>query len=240
MESRGVGESSSSTAISNSLRESIERAGTTGRGVELLRERDRGERERSKSPRRDKEHEAYYAFIAQRLPIDKRLNKNQKKQAAGKNLRYDNCDASTKAGLVASRRAEWEKWLHFNAGHVVRGELLKELLDEGHRLIPTQWIETDRNEHKRRPGVFVPPDFKSRLVGCGQLENALGLRTDSPTAELEAINMIASFAACNCLRLKTADISNAYFQGKPLDILLLLKPHRVGFREKVTSRTRQF
>ena len=36
--------------------------------------------------------------------------------------------------------------------------------------------------------------------------------------------MLFSWAACNQLKLKAADVSNAYFQAKPLDRLILLKP----------------
>ena len=78
---------------------------------------------------------------------------------------------------------------------------LAELLAEGHKLIPTQWIETDKAEHERREGgKYVPLELKSRLVGCGQFEDTLGIRTDSPTCELEGLNIIFSWAACNGLR----------------------------------------
>ena len=91
-------------------------------------------------------------------------------------------------------------------------------------MVPTQWIETDKAEHLRRSwGKYVPPEFKSRLVGCGQFEDTIGIRTDSPTCDLEGLNMILSWAACNHLRVKSADISNAYFQGEPLDRLILLR-----------------
>ena len=62
---------------------------------------------------------------------------------------------------------EWKKWMDFNAGVVVEGQILKELLDDGNQLLPTQWIENDQNDHLRRPGVKHDPDYKSRLVACG-------------------------------------------------------------------------
>ena len=71
-------------------------------------------------------------------------------------------------------------------------------------------------------------DFKSRLVACGQYEDTTELRTDSPTCELEALNLIMSYAACYGFRLKCGDIRNAYFQGKEMDRVLLLKPPRGG------------
>ena len=60
------------------------------------------------------------------------------------------------------------------------------------------------------------------------MEGIDGLRCDSPTADIESHNLLFSFAASNRLELKTADISNAYFQGEVLDRVLLLKPPRTG------------
>ena len=147
---------------------------------------------------------------------------------AGNNLKYEQVDAKTRAKLDKSREAEWKKWMDFDAGVIVQGETLQELLDDGVPLIPTQWIETDENEHLKRPGVEHDAVTKSRLVACGHLENREGLRTDSPTASVEALNLICSFAACKRLKLKCADIKNAYFHADPIDRLLLLKPPRGG------------
>ena len=143
-------------------------------------------------------------------------------------MKYEKCDATTRAGLDFARATEWDKWKQFNAGKIIRGDLLRELIAEGHKLIPTQWIEVDRNAHLRTEGKQVPPDLKSRLVGCGQFEDTLGVRTDSPTCELEGVHLLFSWASSNRLRLKSADVSNAYFQAKPLDRLILLKPPRGG------------
>ena len=83
----------------------------------------------------------------------------------------------------------------------------------------------DKSAHQRRiGGPFVPPEFKSRLTARGDLEGLDGIRSDSPTAETESHHLLFSWAASNKLRLKTGDISNAYFQGEELDRLLLLKP----------------
>ena len=124
--------------------------------------------------------------MSTRVAVDKYANKNQKKQAQGKTLRYEICDPTTRSGLDESRRTEWNKWEKFAAGQIIRGELLEELRAAGHKLIPTQWIETDKAEHLRRSwGKYVPPEFESRLVGCGQFEDTIGIRTDSPTCDLE-------------------------------------------------------
>ena len=91
--------------------------------------------------------------------------------------------------------------------------------------IPTRCVDVDRASHKRRAGgPFVPPDFKSRLTARGDLEGLDGIRSDSPTAETEAHHLLFSWAAANKVKLKSGDISNAYFQGEELDRLLLLKP----------------
>ena len=37
-------------------------------------------------------------------------------------------------------------------------------------IYPTQWVETDKNAHKRRANKEVAPELKSRLVGCGNFE----------------------------------------------------------------------
>ena len=128
-----------------------------------------------------------------------------------------------------SRATEWNKWKEFVAGRPIRGQELQQLLDEGHVPIPTMWVDTDRNAHlKRGDGPVIQADYKSRLCGRGDLEGIDGLRKDSPTAEIEAHNLLFSFAASEKLVLRTADISNAYFQSDPLDRLLLLKPPRSG------------
>ena len=58
-------------------------------------------------------------------------------------------------------------------------------------------METDKNEHLRKPGgPDVEPNTCSRLVGRGDLEKGVeNLRSDSPTCDIEAQNMIFSFAA---------------------------------------------
>ena len=69
----------------------------------------------------------------------------------------------------------------------------------------------------------MPALYKSRLVVRGDLENDVGIRTDSPTCELEGLRLVMSFAAGTKSRLRSADITSAYFQGMELDRLMLLK-----------------
>ena len=100
--------------------------------------------------------------------------------------------------LDKSRMTEWNKWMKFMAVQIVSGTALAKLLKEGHKPIPTQWIDNDKNEHLKRPGQKHTPLFKSRLVARGDLEQSYSdIRTDSPTAEVEALSMVRSMDAEN-------------------------------------------
>ena len=147
---------------------------------------------------------------------------------AGKTINFRKAPPEVQQGLLASRRVEWQKYQMFNAAEPVMGEALQELLDAGRQAIPMQWIDSDKNEHKRVPGAgYVEPKYKSRLVGRGDLEHG-DVRSDSPTCDIEAQNLIFSFAASNKLVIKSADITNAYFQGEELDRVLLFKQPEGG------------
>ena len=52
---------------------------------------------------------------------------------------------------------------------------------------------------------------------------ALSTRSDSPTCDIEAQNLIFSFAASRMFKIKSIDITNAYFQGEEQDRLMLFK-----------------
>ena len=105
------------------------------------------------------------------------------------------------------------------------------MLTEGVLIQPLQWVETDKNAHRRRQGKHVPPALKSRLVGCGNFEDTTGLRTDSPTADVDAHNLVFSWCACNEVTIKKADIQAAYLQGKPVDRIILCRIPKGGIPE---------
>ena len=49
----------------------------------------------------------------------------------------------------------------------------------------------------------------------GDLEKSIeNIRSDSPTCDIEAQNLIFSFAASRMFKIKSIDITNAYFQGE--------------------------
>ena len=228
-----------------SLTDNFRRSQTTGAGVRMLErlaarippEEPEPKRPRERSVDRNhapqEEPEDRHAFLAERISIPLGTNKNRRKQMAGTNLVYDKCDAKTQAGLDKSRAKEWKKWMDFDAGVIVQGEALDDLMNEGYPTIPTQWIETDKNAHLIRQGKehMHNPEYKSRMVACGHMEDSKGIRADSPTCATEGFNLICSFAACKKFRLKTGDLTNAYFTADPLDRLILMNPPRGGIPE---------
>jgi len=135
--------------------------------------------------------------------------KPPKKKDGDKNLRYASCSPEIQKGLQKSRAAEWQKWTGFNAAYLLPPEELDQLLADGVKVQPMQWIETDKNAHKRRDNVKIDPLLKSRLVGCGNFEETDGLRTDSPTADVDAHNLVMSWCASNKVTIKSADITSA-------------------------------
>ena len=148
----------------------------------------------------------------------------KKKGKRSKNINFETSNQFTQSGLTESRKVEWDKWKHFNAVHPVSGPELEQLLVQGHKPIPLQWVDIDKNEHKRREGgPHVAPLFKSRLVSRGDLEETTGVRTDSPTCDIEGLNILLPWVSCECLTVKSGDITNAYFQGCPLERLFLMK-----------------
>ena len=56
-----------------------------------------------------------------------------------------------------------------------------------------KWVDTIKNIHEQHKPDFEP-EFKSRLVGCGNFEDATGVRTDVPTSDLETRSIVAAFA----------------------------------------------
>ncbi len=103
-------------------------------------------------------------------------------------MNFAACPPDVQVKLRQCRAKEWQKWEEFNAGVILSKTELQELLDAGVKVNPMQWVETDRNGFKRRNDKSIPADLRSRLVGCGNFEETDGLRTDSPTGDVDAHN----------------------------------------------------
>ena len=60
------------------------------------------------------------------------------------------------------------------------------------------------------------------------MEDAKDIRADSPTCATEGFSLICSYAAGRGLRLRSGDLTSAYFTADPIDRLLLVNPPRGG------------
>ena len=111
--------------------------------------------------------------------------RQKKKGKKSRHINFETSDQFMQAGLTESHKVEWAKWKQLNAVYPVSGPELEQMLVQGHKPIPLQWVDIDKNEHKRREGgPHVAPMFKCRLVSRGDLEETTGARTDSPTCDI--------------------------------------------------------
>eukprot|EP00959_Pyramimonas_sp_CCMP1952_P384949 8067884-Pyramimonas_sp.AAC.1 len=84
---------------------------------------------------------------------------------------YQRESEDVKSSVRLARQDEWENWRKVNAPVPINFVELQNLFDEGYRMVRTQWIEFDKNEHLRGPGgPPVAPQYKGRLVVRGDLE----------------------------------------------------------------------
>ena len=179
---------------------------------------------------------AFVAFMADRFEACNRKNEVPKdfsipedgvEKKVLRSINYEKASDEVKAGLDKSRAAEWGKYETFNAAVPITGEEKERLVAEGHSIIPSKWVDTNKNEHKEGQ-VGYEPKFKSRLVSCGNYEDSSGLSSDAPTSDSETHSVVAAFAACHGVSIHSADVTSAYFQAKPLDRVLLMRQPRGG------------
>ena len=74
--------------------------------------------------------------------------------------------------------------------------------------------------------------LQSHLVGRGNSEDTDGFRADSPTGGVDAHNLVLYWAAQAGVKVKVADITNAYLQGMPMDRILLYRITKGGIPEE--------
>lgn len=180
-----------------------------------------GDRERSRSPLREpaaipvpdhdsgwlaqqkKEMKHFQCFLA------KRVFKKKRQAGAGREVSFEKATDEEKESLVATRQKEWNNWKKFEAMWILPPEEQEKYMKDNPNLevIPSRWVDTDKSE------VGEKPEFKSRLVGRGDLEKGNDLRTDSPTSSQLFLNVIISYAASTQRRLRGGDISAAFLQG---------------------------
>ena len=122
-------------------------------------------------------------------------------------LVYEELDPETRKAADEARQAEWSKFERFGAAVPVVGREKDELVQAGHEVIPSKWVDVNKNDHLIGTAQYVPK-FKSRMVSCGNFEHSHGLRSDSPTSELESHHVVAAWSASHATSLKSADITS--------------------------------
>ena len=74
----------------------------------------------------------------------------KKKKDGERNLHFASCPPEVQAALRETRRAEWKKWMKFNAGAILTDEEVRQLTEAGCEMYHMQWMEVDKNAHLRR------------------------------------------------------------------------------------------
>ena len=145
-----------------------------------------------------------------------------------KSIHYESAPPDVQKGLQNSRAQEWAKFESFGAVVPLTPDQVQELIAEGHQIIPSKWVDVDKAQYKKGRDPNYQPQYKSRLVSCGNFECSEGLRSDSPTADIEVHNLVCCWCAINKVDLHSADVTSAYFQGRPLDRVLMMRQPRGG------------
>ena len=117
--------------------------------------------------------------------------------------------------------------MSFGAAKSIPASEAQRLIDLGAEELPTQWVEGHKTEFNPSKGEEVEPDIKSRLVARGDLPR-IWTRSDSQTADKEAVFIVFSFSASRRLRMKSGYLEHGYFQGEKLWKPLSLRQLAVG------------
>ena len=171
---------------------------------------------------REIQHEEAANFARRQKLVGFWTNRSLSREHLTESLKYWEQPPSIQRKIDESRAKEWKKYGDFDAAIPIKGRELSDLLDAGHVPIPSKWVDTIKNYHQRLDDKFEP-EFKSRLVSCGNFEEASGVRTDAPTSDLETHGLVAAFAAAHGVPIESSDIKNAYFQATPIDRVVLMR-----------------
>ena len=130
------------------------------------------------------------SFIAQRIVEAEETVQSGK---VAKTVDIGKVSPEIRALMMETRTAEWEKYKSFKAAIPIWGKELQNLLDEGQKVIPSKWVETDKHEHLKGSPEYSPK-MKARLVICGNFEDVSreDVRCDAPTADAESHCLLAS------------------------------------------------
>ena len=137
----------------------------------------------------------FIAFMVNRVLTKEQVEHQRELKDLPGNLDYRRESPTVQSYIDGSRQKEWKKYEDFQAAIPLKGKELSDLLEAGHVPIPSKWVDTIKNIHEKHKPDYVP-EFKSRLVSCGNFEDAEGVR-DAPTSDIETHALVAVFAACH-------------------------------------------
>ena len=116
--------------------------------------------------------------------------------------------------VLETRSEEYMRYSHSYAGRPVPRDDIEQVITDGLQCIRTEWIDTDKNDHPRRPDEpHVPVPHKARLAARGILEHDLQ-RTDSSYAAENVPPISSSLAVSNMMLTHSDDVENAFFQNE--------------------------
>lgn len=216
--------------LDTSLRTALVRSVNALDGIPEMETPYPQERERSRSPHREahvvpvpasmdglyaqqRQEKYFHCFLA------KRIFKKRRQVGAGREVQFKKSSQEVQDQLLKTRQKEWSNWVQFTAARILPPEEQEEFFAEhpDTEIIPTRWVDTNKSEEGEEP------QYKSRLVARGDLEQNNRLRTDSPTSSQLFLNLIISYAASTNQGLRGGDISAAFLQGTGIKRSLALR-----------------
>ena len=138
----------------------------------------------------------FTAFLVNWVLMKEQVEHQRELKDLPGNLDYRRESPTVQSYIDGTRHKEWKKYEDFQAARPLKGKELSDLLEAGHVPIPSKWVDTIKNIHEKHKPDYVP-EFKSRLVSCGNFEDAEVVRTDAPTSDIETHALVAVFAACH-------------------------------------------
>ena len=89
-------------------------------------------------------------------------------------IHFDSAPPDVQEGCYSLHAEEWNKFVQFAAAIPLTGQEKEILLAEGHTVVPSKWVDTDKAEHRKGSPDYAPV-WKSRLVSCGNFGNHRGV-----------------------------------------------------------------
>ena len=181
----------------------------------------------------------FRAFIAERIETDAStaylVDKGKKRKSLekrGKSIIFEKQPQERQQRMMQARLQEWLNYKKFNAVTVIsRKEADEQVANGDVEELPMMWVETDKNDTIRAEQPMIEEKLKARLVARGDLSTNEN-RTDSPTADNEAVMMVCSWASSRRLKIRCGDLDHGYFQGEELTWPLVLRQPKGGCQVK--------